>query len=109
MLVTLINNALLMANQKNISDFLDLATAQHVNIDALVDVLRNGTANSRALQLLGSAVTVDNAEHLSKLQLIDMDVFRDAFTGVGATVETVIARAINGAEDLPKLAALVQH
>ena len=105
----LINNAMLMANQKNISDLLDLAIAEDVDIDALVDVLRNGTASSRALQSLGSAITPENAEHLSKLQLIDMDIFREAFAGKGPTVQEVTERAIVGAEDLPKLAALVRH
>jgi 3-hydroxyisobutyrate dehydrogenase-like beta-hydroxyacid dehydrogenase len=105
----LINNAMLMANQKNISDLLDLAAAQHVDIEALVDVLRNGTASSRALQSLGSAITTENANHLSKLQLIDMDIFREAFTGMGPTIEAITERAITGAEDLPKLAALVRY
>jgi 3-hydroxyisobutyrate dehydrogenase-like beta-hydroxyacid dehydrogenase len=105
----LINNALLMANQKNISDLLDLAVAEQVDIDALVDVLRSGTGSSRALQSLGSAITTDNAEHLSRLQLIDMEIFRQAFEGHGPTVDAVTERAVIGAEDLPKLAALVTH
>ena len=64
-----------MANQKNISDLLDLAAAEHVDIEALVDVLRNSTASGRALQSLGSVINTDDAEHLSKLQLID--IFRE--------------------------------
>lgn len=103
----LINNAMLMANQKNISDLLDLAVAENVDIDALVDVLRSGTGSSRALQSLGSAITSENAEHLSRLQLIDMDIFREAFDGHGPTVDAVTERAVIGAEDLPRLAALV--
>lgn len=105
----LINNALLMANQKNISDLLDLAVAEQVDIDALVDVLRSGTGSSRALQSLGSAITTDNAEHLNRLQLIDMEIFRQAFEGHGPTVDAVTERAVIGAADLPKLAALVTH
>ncbi|MBG6239977.1 hypothetical protein IWX78_002967 [Mycetocola sp. CAN_C7] len=70
-------------------------------------MLRSGTASSRALQSLGSAITPENAEHLSKLQLIDMDLFRAAFDGHGPTVKAVTERAVIGAEDLPKLAALV--
>jgi hypothetical protein len=98
-----------MANQKNISDLLDLAVAEQVDIDALVDVLRSGTGSSRALQSLGSAITTDNAEHLSRLQLIDMEIFRQAFEGHGPTVDAVTERAVIGAADLPKLAALVTH
>ena len=64
-----------MANQKNISDLLDLAAAEHVDIEALVDVLRNSTASGRALESLGSVINTDDAEHLSKLQLID--IFRE--------------------------------
>ena len=103
----LINNAMLMANQKNISDLLGLATAEHVDIAALVDVLRSGTGSSRALQSLGSAITTGNAEHLSRLQVIDMEIFRQAFGGHGPDVEAVTERAFAGARDLPSLAALV--
>ncbi len=103
----LINNAMLMANQKNISDLLDLAVEERVDIVALVKMLRSGTGASRALQALGSAITVQNADHLSTLQLIDMDLFREAFGGRGETTEAVAERAVSGARDLSKLAALV--
>ena len=53
----LINNALLMANQKNIADLLAIAQQLDIEIPALVDVLRSGTAASVALQALGTAIT----------------------------------------------------
>ena len=43
----LINNALPMANQENLRDMLAIADGMRVEIPALVDVLRVGTASSR--------------------------------------------------------------
>jgi 3-hydroxyisobutyrate dehydrogenase-like beta-hydroxyacid dehydrogenase len=103
----LINNALLMANQKNIADVLGIAQDLGIEIPALVDVLRSGSAASFALQALGTAVTPDNAEHLRRMQLVDMDIFAEAVTGLGDRVTPVSRRAIAGAEALPLLASLV--
>lgn len=103
----LVNNAMLMANQKNIADLLGIAEQLGANIPELVEVLRSGTGSSRALQVLGSAVTPQNADHLSKLQLIDMDIFIDAVSGLGDSAEVINRRAIEGAEALPTLARLV--
>jgi 3-hydroxyisobutyrate dehydrogenase-like beta-hydroxyacid dehydrogenase len=103
----LINNALLMANQKNIDDMLEIARAMDVKIPELIDVLRSGTASSVALQVLGSAITVQNADHLSKLQLIDMEIFAEAVEALGATTETITRRAVDGANALPRLAKTI--
>jgi 3-hydroxyisobutyrate dehydrogenase-like beta-hydroxyacid dehydrogenase len=103
----LINNALLMANQKNIDDMLEVARAMGVQIPALVDVLRSGTGSSVALQVLGSAVTTENADHLSKLQLIDMEIFEEAVAELGTKTETITRRAVDGAKALPRLAETI--
>jgi 3-hydroxyisobutyrate dehydrogenase-like beta-hydroxyacid dehydrogenase len=105
----LINNALLMANQMNIDDMLGIARAMDVNIPELVGVLRSGTASSVALQVLGSAITVQNADHLSKLQLIDMDIFTEAFAALGTRTATITRRAVDGAKSLPRLAEVVHE
>lgn len=103
----LINNAMLMLNQKNIADLLDVAQRLNVDIAPLVGVLRAGTASSRALLVLGSAVTPENADHLSRLQLIDMDLFAEAVAALGVIASDVTQRAIEGANALPALARLV--
>jgi 3-hydroxyisobutyrate dehydrogenase-like beta-hydroxyacid dehydrogenase len=103
----LINNALLMANQKNIDDMLGVARGMHVDIPALVEVLRSGTASSVALDVLGSAITVENADHLSALQLIDMDIFAEAIGGLDPRTNTIVHWATEGARALPALAAAV--
>jgi 3-hydroxyisobutyrate dehydrogenase-like beta-hydroxyacid dehydrogenase len=103
----LINNALLMANQKSIADLLGVAQRLDVEIPALVDVLRSGTASSVALQALGTAITPANAEHLRQMQLVDMDIFAEAVAGLGDSVAPINRRAIEGAEALPRLADLV--
>lgn len=103
----LINNTLLMVNQKNIAELLDIANRLHVEIPALVDVLRSGSASSFALQALGTAVTPTNAEHLRRMQLVDMDIFVEAVAELGDNVSSISRRAIEGAEELPRLANLV--
>lgn len=103
----LVNNAMLMANQKNIDDLLRIASALGADIPQLVDVIRSGTGSSRALEVIGTAVTAANAEHLSRLQLIDMDLFDEAVAGLGGAADTISRRAAEGAEALPSLAALV--
>jgi 3-hydroxyisobutyrate dehydrogenase-like beta-hydroxyacid dehydrogenase len=102
----LVNNTMLMANQKNISDLLGNAQSLGVDLPGLVSVLRSGTASSTAMQVLGSAVRPDNAEHLRRLQLIDMDLFTAAVKGM-PNVQTIVERAVQGADALPSLAALV--
>jgi 3-hydroxyisobutyrate dehydrogenase len=103
----LINNALLMANQKNIADLLGVAQRLDVDIPGLLDVLRSGSASSFALQALGTAVTPANAEHLRRIQLVDVDIFVDAVAGLGDSVAAINRRAIEGAEALPRLADLI--
>ncbi|MEU6345693.1 NAD(P)-dependent oxidoreductase [Streptomyces sp. NPDC046977] len=103
----LMNNTLLMMNQRNVQDILGLAQDLHLDIAALVDLLCSGTGSSFALQALGGAVTTDNAEHLTTLQLIDMDIFDDAVRALGHSVPDITARAVEGARGLPGAARIV--
>ncbi len=103
----LLNNTLLMANQENIAELLDVAGRLGLDLPALVDVIRAGTGSSVALQSLGRAITTDNAEHLSRLQLIDMDIYRKAVASLGDEVGALTDRAVAGAQALPRLARLV--
>lgn len=104
----LINNALLMANQENISEMLSVAEGMAVAIGPLVDLLRTSTGSSRALDLLGSAVTPENAEHLKEMQLVDMEIFREAVIELGDLAKPLADRAVVGAEALPRLAEQIR-
>ncbi|MBY8870564.1 NAD(P)-dependent oxidoreductase [Micromonospora sp. PLK6-60] len=99
----LLNNTLLMANQQNIAELLEVAGRLGVALPALVEAIRAGSGSSVALESLGRAITADNAEHLSRLQLIDMDIYRKAVAGLGDDVDALTERAIAGAETLPRL------
>ena len=103
----LVNNTMLMANQHTIAELLGLAGRLGVSIPQLVDVLRSGTGSSRALEVIGTAVTRANADHLSRLQLIDMELFDDAVAELGADAHEISRRAVAGAEALPHLASLL--
>ncbi|GAA3938630.1 NAD(P)-dependent oxidoreductase [Actinoplanes auranticolor] len=103
----LLNNTLLMANQQNIAELLDVAGRLGLDLSALVNVIRAGTGSSVALQSLGCTITTDNAEHLSRLQLIDMDIYRKAVALLGDEIDPLTDRAVAGAEALPRLARLV--
>lgn len=103
----LMNNALLMMNQKNIEDILQLANRFGIGIPALVDVLRAGSSRSYVLEALVTAFTTDKVPHLQKLQLIDMDLFAEAFSSVGHEAETITKYAIAGAMGLSVVADLI--
>ncbi|MBT2501057.1 NAD(P)-dependent oxidoreductase [Curtobacterium sp. ISL-83] len=100
----LLNNALLMANQESLDRVLHIAGALGVETGPLVEVLRSGTGSSRALDALGSAITPENADHLERMQLVDMEIFAEAVAGLGADVVPFIERAVRGAHALPRLA-----
>ncbi|TDK25871.1 NAD(P)-dependent oxidoreductase [Arthrobacter crusticola] len=103
----LINNALLMMNQRNVQDILVLARSLNLDLGALMSLLLAGTARSFALEALAGAVTTDNAEHLRTLQVIDMDIFTEAMTTLGQDVAELDAYARSGAHGLPMAARLV--
>lgn len=103
----LINNALLMMNQRNVQDILALALNLKVNIPSLIDLLLSGTGRSFALEALTGAVTTANADHLKVLQVIDMDIFTTAMKELGHDATTIDHYARSGANGLPGAAHLV--
>ncbi|MBT2585593.1 NAD(P)-dependent oxidoreductase [Arthrobacter sp. ISL-95] len=103
----LINNALLMMNQKNVQDILALGRNLSLDLGALSELLLSGTGRSFALEALSGAVTVNNAEHLKVLQIIDMEIFADAMKGLGQDVTTIDDYARAGADGLPYAAQLM--
>lgn len=103
----LINNALLMMNQKNVQDILALANNLDLDLGALTDLLLSGTGRSFALEALTGAVTTTNADHLKDLQIIDMDIFAAAMTSLGQDVTAIDDYARAGARGLPFAAHLI--
>lgn len=99
----LFNNALMLMNMRAIADILTLATDTGTGIRALVDALRSGSAASRALDLLGTMIRPDTADHLSDVLVLDMEIFAAAMIDAGAhpqTTERVIAAGLAGARRL---------
>jgi 3-hydroxyisobutyrate dehydrogenase-like beta-hydroxyacid dehydrogenase len=103
----LFNNTLMMMNHKNVIDVLALARQLDLPMAPLLDVLRSGSASSVALMAFGPSITPDNAEHLRELELIDMDLFSGAVTTLGDAAGDVVGRAVNGAQGLPELTAVI--
>jgi 3-hydroxyisobutyrate dehydrogenase len=103
----LINNALLMMNQKNVQDILALASKLDLDLGALTDLLLSGTGRSFALEALTGAVTTTNADHLNVLQIIDMDLFAEAMTSLGQDIAAIDDYARAGASGLPFAAHLI--
>lgn len=99
----LFNNALLMMNQANIADIVELAIQLRMDPSSLVDVLKLGSASSTALTLLNSMVRLDNVDHLSEVEALDMRLFDTAMTESGVNADFVTARGIAGASGLPAL------
>ncbi|MGY5036117.1 NAD(P)-dependent oxidoreductase [Streptomyces sp. 900116325] len=81
----LFNNALMLMNMRAINDMLTLAKDTGANPAALVDALRSGSASSRALELLGTMVRPETADHLSEVCVLDMEIFSAAMTGLAST------------------------
>jgi uncharacterized protein len=66
----LFNNALLMTNQAGIAEIAGLATKLGLDVTRLVEVLNLGSASSSALSLLNTMVTLDNVEHLARVEAL---------------------------------------
>ncbi|MEV5475075.1 NAD(P)-dependent oxidoreductase [Streptomyces sp. NPDC052207] len=102
----LFNNAVMMMNHINILEALTVAKRLDLPIAPLLEVLESGSAASFALSAFGPSITSDNAAHLRELELIDMNLFAAATENLGQTRDTVVARAIAGAQGLPELTQL---
>ncbi|MGW5170424.1 NAD(P)-dependent oxidoreductase [Streptomyces nodosus] len=101
----LFNNALLMLNQRSIADITALAAQLGIDLGALVEVLKLGSASSAALSLLNTMVRPDNVKHLSKVEALDMELFDQAMRDAGIDAAEVTERGLSGARDLPALLA----
>ena len=99
----LFNNALLMLNQRSIQEIVALAARMDLDLGALVDVLKLGSASSAALSLLNTMVRPDNVEHLSKVEALDMELFDRALRDAGIDGGEVTERGLSGARGLPDL------
>lgn len=99
----LLNNTLMMMNQRNIEEVLALAAQLDLGQGPLLEALGSGSASSVALQALGTAITLDNAAHLQSLELIDMDLFAAAMAASDIESAAVTARAVAGAQGLTAL------
>jgi 3-hydroxyisobutyrate dehydrogenase-like beta-hydroxyacid dehydrogenase len=106
----LFNNALMLMNMRAIADILTLATDTGTDIPALVEALRSGSAESRALNLLGTMIRPDTADHLSEVCVLDMEIFAAAMSGDRAHPQVtgrVIASGIAGARGLAPTVGLL--
>jgi 3-hydroxyisobutyrate dehydrogenase-like beta-hydroxyacid dehydrogenase len=107
----LFNNTPLMMNLQAIADILTLARDTGTDIRALVDALRSGSAASRALDLLGTMIRPDTADHLSDVLAVDMGIFTAAMNDAGAdpgTTERVVASGVAGARRLAGTVGLLR-
>ncbi|GAA5187362.1 hypothetical protein GCM10023322_35550 [Rugosimonospora acidiphila] len=90
----------MMMNHQNVIDVLAVAQALELPLPPL-EVLRSGSASSFALMAFGSAITSSNAQHVSELELIDIDLFDRAVESVREQAGSVVERARAGAQGLP--------
>lgn len=99
----LFNNALLAMNQANIAEIVDLAIGLGMDPARLVGALKLGSASSAALTLLNTMVTLDNVEHLSRVEALDMELFDTAMREADADPGAVTERGMAGARGLSRL------
>jgi 3-hydroxyisobutyrate dehydrogenase-like beta-hydroxyacid dehydrogenase len=103
----LFNNALMMMNQQSIAQTLAAADSLDLPLKSLLDVLRAGSARSFALEAFGPSITTANAEHLQQLELIDMDLFKQA-AGRSEAARTMADRAVAGASQLTETTSVIE-
>jgi 3-hydroxyisobutyrate dehydrogenase-like beta-hydroxyacid dehydrogenase len=99
----LFNNALMIMNQAAIAEIVALAGDLGQDVVRLVEVLKLGSAGSTALNLLNTMVTLENVEHLSGVEALDMELFDQALREAGLDPAAVTERGLAGAEGLPRL------
>lgn len=99
----LFNNALLAMNQAAIAEIVDLAAGLGMDPARLVGALKLGSASSAALTLLNTMVTLDNVEHLSRVEALDMELFDTAMREAGLDPSGVTERGMAGAHGLSRL------
>lgn len=99
----LFNNALLMLNQAAIADILDLSARAGLHAPDLIDALRLGSADSRALRLMNTMVNPDTVNHLSAVEALDMELFDHAVRDAGIDATFITRRGLAGAERLPEV------
>ncbi|WP_406451496.1 NAD(P)-dependent oxidoreductase [Streptomyces sp. NBC_01622] len=96
----LLNNAMTMSNLKNAVDLVRLAQQLHVDIPALLDVIRDSSGGSASLRALGTVITPENALHLQGLMRKDIEHFADTVRAHGLDAEELRRRALAGADGL---------
>ncbi|MEU7634425.1 NAD-binding protein [Nocardia sp. NPDC049220] len=105
----LFNNAVMMMNQQNLATALAVATELNLPLAPLLEVLRSGSARSFALEAFGLSVSSANAEHLERLELIDIDLFATAVADVDSdSASRVTDWAVAGASGLVGLTATIE-
>ncbi|MBJ7289908.1 NAD(P)-dependent oxidoreductase [Williamsia sp.] len=108
-LAKLFNNALLMMNQAAIADIMELAGQAGFAPGPLVDALRAGSADSRALSLMNTMVNPDTVGHLSTVEALEMDLFQQAMTDAGVEATEATARGLSGARRLGDVIGWLNH
>ncbi len=97
------SDALLMMNQANIADIMELSASFGMDPSKLANILKLSSASSSALTLLNSMITLDNVDHLSHAEVLDMQVFDKAMTERHVSAAAATARGLVGANGLPAL------
>jgi 3-hydroxyisobutyrate dehydrogenase-like beta-hydroxyacid dehydrogenase len=102
-LAKLFSNTLMMMTQASIEEVVVVADTLGVNVPALVELLKVGSAASFTLSALNDAITVDNAGHLREVELLGMTLFADAMAERDVNAAAVTSRGVSGAEGLVDL------
>ena len=89
--------------QAAIAEIVELAVELKLDAARLVEVLKLGSAASAALSLLNTMVRLDNVEHLSGVEALDMELFDQAMREAGIDAAAATERGLAGARGLTQL------
>lgn len=99
----LFNNALMIMNQAAIADTFEVAARFGMDPVQLFEVLKLGSAGSTVLSLFTTMITNETVEHLSQVEVLDMQLFDTAMREGGVDAAAVTARGVSGAQRLPDI------
>src|ERR1700756_3781741 len=99
----LLNNALTVANLRNVVEVFGLARQAGVDLAALQVALATSSGGSFIVQAVGKHVTPKNAEHIAALNRKDVREFAEAMRRQELDPDTIVDWAIAGADGLVDL------
>jgi 3-hydroxyisobutyrate dehydrogenase-like beta-hydroxyacid dehydrogenase len=108
-LTKLLNNALMMTNQKNAIDVLNIARTAGLDTTRFAAALATSSGNSPSLQFLTQPIAVGQVRHLQSLMRKDIAHFAEAMQEYGVDPTVIYDRGVAGIDGMADVLSLIGH